>query len=714
MKVRDLLSLAVVFLFSIVISMNISCGGSSGGGGSNGGGTDYVAPDMNLSTDEPDKVVTDSDGQSISSNKVVVSFVDGVTKNEIDTLVSSLGGSITGNIPAIDSYEITFDTQTAAELETKITSLLNDSSVESAEKNYVFHLEALDVEQSDSSFLTEPYYTIELIKAHQLLGDKTLSDVNVAVIDSGFDLGHYELDENYSSKYRFDFADIDFDVSSEWQDKSAHAHGTKVAGIIAAENGNNQQATDKMNNDKFYFNGVAPNARIMPLKVIPNVTAKKEEGFMIKLAAAIVYAAYNGADVINISAGWYGDHYVDYLHDAIKYAVNEKGVAIIASAGNAAIDASGHYPSAFPEVISVGATDNNYNIIKFQKDGNTVGSNYSDIDDLDVLTVSAPVKQMNSTIPYYGEEDPVAFDEIGPGTSFSAPMVSGLAALIKSLDDSLTPSQIRQIIIDNSDLITVTDKNFNTHNWHSINVYNALSELVDIPSGMALIPAGCFDMGEAFSGDGDNTERPVHNVCISSFYMDVHEVTNAEYAACVSDGGCTAPGSSDSYTRSPYYGNPTYDNFPVIYVSWNQATDYCTWAGKRLPTEAEWEYAARGGLSGKRYPWGDTATACVDANFDDCIGDTSEVGSYPANGYGLYDVGGNVWEWTNDWYKSDYYQYCVDNNIVNAPQGPDTGTQRVARGGDWGHDYRYLRVADRHAPTPTDRNDGLGFRCAGD
>ena len=229
--------------------------------------------------------------------------------------------------------------------------------------------------------------------------------------------------------------------------------------------------------------------------------------------------------------------------------------------------------------------------------------------------------------------------------------------------------------------------------------------------GMAYIPAGCFNMGDAFS-EGESDELPVHNVCITSdFYMDVHEVTNAEYAACVSGGGCTAPSSSSSHSRGSYYGNPTYDNFPVIYVDWNQATAYCSWAGKRLPTEAEWEYAARGGLSGKRYPWGDTATACVDANYDWCIGaDTNEVGSYPANGYGLYDVGGNVWEWVNDWYQGDYYS----SSPTNDPPGPASGTYRIVRGGSWYLNTSYLRVADRYDSMPTDQMYIAGFRCAGD
>jgi formylglycine-generating enzyme required for sulfatase activity len=235
------------------------------------------------------------------------------------------------------------------------------------------------------------------------------------------------------------------------------------------------------------------------------------------------------------------------------------------------------------------------------------------------------------------------------------------------------------------------------------------------PPGMALIPAGCFNMGDAF-GEGNGDERPVHNVCLSShFYLDVHEVTNAEYAACVSGGGCTAPWNLSSYSRASYYGNPAYNDFPVIYVDWNQAKAYCTWAGKRLPTEAQWEYAARGGLSGGRYSWGDTMIG-TEANYyqsgDPWDNDTSPVGYYAANGYGLYDLAGNVWEWTNDWYLDTYYG--ARPNPDNDPAGPASGTNRVYRGGGWGGNIGYLRVSVRHNLGPTLRSSGLGFRCAGD
>ncbi len=242
---------------------------------------------------------------------------------------------------------------------------------------------------------------------------------------------------------------------------------------------------------------------------------------------------------------------------------------------------------------------------------------------------------------------------------------------------------------------------------------NGLADGMD-PVCLGHVPAGCYYMGDHFN-EGNSNELPVHYVCITSdMYMDVHEVTNAEYKACVDAAACTVPGDTSSDTRSPYYGNPAYDDYPVIYVSWNQATAYCSWAGKRLPTEAEWEYAARGGLEGKRYFWGDTLTGS-EANYydsgDPFDNDTSPVGYFPPNGYGLYDMAGNAWEWVNDRYYSLYYQYCVDNTIVNDPPGYFSGTNRVIRSGGWNGDSPYIRASYKFNASPTYQGYHIGFRC---
>lgn len=240
-----------------------------------------------------------------------------------------------------------------------------------------------------------------------------------------------------------------------------------------------------------------------------------------------------------------------------------------------------------------------------------------------------------------------------------------------------------------------------------------IDEDCDLRANMVMIPAGCFDMGDAFS-EGGSDELPVHTVCITSdYYVDVHEVTNAEYAACVSAGACSAPANSTSMSRSFYYGEPDYDDFPVILVDWYQATEYCTWGGKRLLTEAEWEYAARGGLSGKRYLWGDTITG-ADANYlssgDPWEVDTSPVEYYPPNGYGLYDMAGNAWEWTNDWYSSTYYSATPPND----PPGPTSGTFRVIRGGGFNYGVNTITVAGRAHDYPVNEEHWIGFRCAGE
>jgi len=233
------------------------------------------------------------------------------------------------------------------------------------------------------------------------------------------------------------------------------------------------------------------------------------------------------------------------------------------------------------------------------------------------------------------------------------------------------------------------------------------------------VPAGSFQMG---SDTGDSREKPVHPVTLDAFWIDRTEVTNAMYALCVEAGKCPPP-SSKSYTRDSYYGDAQYDNYPVIYVSWDNATTYCEWAGRRLPTEAEWEKAARG-TDGRTYPWGNDQPAGDLLNFadsntsfdwsdktvDDGYADTSPVGNYldGASPYGAWDMAGNVWEWVNDWYDEAYYGSSPSEN----PQGPASGQYRVLRGGSWiSYDW-FVRAAYRVRGGPDYIDSFTGFRCA--
>ncbi len=236
--------------------------------------------------------------------------------------------------------------------------------------------------------------------------------------------------------------------------------------------------------------------------------------------------------------------------------------------------------------------------------------------------------------------------------------------------------------------------------------------------GMILIPADSFQMGcDPEHNNGVpcfSDELPLHTVTLDSYRIDKTEVTNAEYAVCVAMGSCTAPSSYSSATRPSYYNNAVYASYPVIWVDWQKAANYCAWAGKRLPTEAEWEKAARGSIDTRVYPWGDQAPACELGNFSvdhaDCVGDTSTVGSYPAGAspYGVLDMAGNVFEWTNDWYQSGYYSVTP----AISPPGPASGTYKVIRGSGWQHNTDYLRVAARGTDEPWDSYYLLGFRCA--
>jgi len=224
---------------------------------------------------------------------------------------------------------------------------------------------------------------------------------------------------------------------------------------------------------------------------------------------------------------------------------------------------------------------------------------------------------------------------------------------------------------------------------------------------MVYVPEGYFSMG---SENRKSDTAPIHNVWLDAFWIDKTDVTNSMYALCVQAGNCRQPRRGDSDTRSQYYGNPQYDDFPVIRVSWNDATTYCTWAGRRLPTEAEWEKAARG-TDGRIYPWGNEL-ADATGNYNYNTGDTTGVLSYPAGAspYGALDMAGNVWNWISDWYDPSYYSYTPDRN----PSGPASGTYHVIRGGSWGSSLDNIYSYYRNYNTPSFDNEYIGFRCAQD
>ena len=243
-----------------------------------------------------------------------------------------------------------------------------------------------------------------------------------------------------------------------------------------------------------------------------------------------------------------------------------------------------------------------------------------------------------------------------------------------------------------------------------------------ISGGRVLIPAGDFQMG---SNDGDFDEMPVHTVYVDAFYMDVHEVTNAQYKKFVDAnsrwGKDRIPSSYHNGNYLDHWNGNSYPrdkgDHPITHVSWYAAMAYAEWAGKRLPTEAEWEKAARGGLVGKKYPRGNSI-GFGKANFGRNVGGTTVVGSYPPNGYGLYDMAGNVWEWCLDAYNKDFYKNSPRTNpaagggsityIIN--NFTNIKNPRVLRGRSWFNDY--VQVAYRNSSTPTSVDSSYGFRCA--
>ena len=348
-----------------------------------------------------------------------------------------------------------------------------------------------------------------------------------------------------------------------------------------------------------------------------------------------------------------------------------------------------------------------------------------------------------------------------PGTEFA------FAADVEDIHDAADSLQVRWDF-DGDGLFEVdwTYEKHGSHTYGEIGVFSARLEVKDrsrqitsttlevvveglsevvvtTPAGtqheMVLVPEGPFVMGAKSEESGETDEQPVHVVYLDPFYIDRYEVTNAQFQAFAEATSHIATREMEGISvvnlgsgewlaidgaswRAPL--GPGSDlterlDHPVVHVSWADAQTYCDWTGLRLPTEAEWEKAARG-TDGRTYPWGES----VDTFKANCgegysVGDdsdgyllTSPVGHYPEGGsvYGSYDMIGNVWEWVEDWYDADYYSRSPSDN----PEGPARGERRVMRGGSWGDPVGWARASLRGEEDPMNPNNNMGFRCIRD
>ncbi|CUS37218.1 conserved exported hypothetical protein [Candidatus Nitrospira nitrosa] len=235
---------------------------------------------------------------------------------------------------------------------------------------------------------------------------------------------------------------------------------------------------------------------------------------------------------------------------------------------------------------------------------------------------------------------------------------------------------------------------------------------------MVEVPTGSFPMGvPPGDRDGGRDEYPRHEVVLDTFLIDQFEVTNGRYLEFIKSTGHRVPQNPTNPTRNLWQGGTITESLaerPVINVDWFDADAYCKWAGKRLPSEAEWEKAAKG-TSDRRFPWGNVEPTAKHLNYNQkWIGEKTlmPVGSYEAgkSPYGVYDIVGNVWEWVNDWYDARYYEKSPSKN----PLGPQEGTKKVIRGAGWQNETPTVRIFTRVDSDPTMRNESTGFRCAAD
>ncbi len=232
-----------------------------------------------------------------------------------------------------------------------------------------------------------------------------------------------------------------------------------------------------------------------------------------------------------------------------------------------------------------------------------------------------------------------------------------------------------------------------------------ISEIDAMPQ--VFVPAGEFIMG---ANDAEmQVSFPAHTVYLDAYWIDQMEVSNAQYNICVAAGVCKKPAYGGQYA---YYAQAVYDNYPVVFITWDEAKKYCEWAGRRLPTEAEWEKAARG-TDGRSYPWGEAAPDMNLINFNNNIGEPMPVDRYPAGAspYGAFNMNGNVREWVADWFSQGYYKNELARTNPQGPEGPDSQSKKSLRGGGFADDARESRIFTRFAHVPWSAGWVRGFRC---